>query len=106
MEVSRVLFTETPLLQTLEVISYFGLAYILYVSQSVSTLKSCVRTLGVDQSTKIVLISIYRLTLHPLAKYPGPFLDRISDWPLVFHCYNGNRHLVEYRNHQKYGRYQ
>lgn len=50
-----------------------------------------------------VLISIYRVTFHPLAKYPGPFLDKISDWPLVFHCYNGNRHLVEYRNHQKYG---
>ncbi|CZR70108.1 related to cytochrome P450 67 [Phialocephala subalpina] len=50
-----------------------------------------------------VILFIYRLTLHPLAKYPGPFLARISDWPLVVHCYRGDRHLWEYSNHQKFG---
>ncbi|KAH9223887.1 benzoate 4-monooxygenase cytochrome P450 [Leptodontidium sp. 2 PMI_412] len=45
----------------------------------------------------------YRLTFHPLAKYPGPFFARISDWPLIVHCYRGDRHLWEYKNHQKYG---
>lgn len=50
-----------------------------------------------------VILTIYRLTLHPLAKYPGPFLARISDWPLVVHCYRGDRHLWEYKNHHKYG---
>ncbi|KAG4432888.1 hypothetical protein IFR05_011634 [Cadophora sp. M221] len=45
----------------------------------------------------------YRLTFHPLAKYPGPFFARISDWPLIIHCYRGDRHLWEYKNHQKYG---
>ncbi|KAH6677108.1 benzoate 4-monooxygenase cytochrome P450 [Halenospora varia] len=45
----------------------------------------------------------YRLTLHPLAKYPGPFFARISDWPLVFHCYAGDRHIWEFKNHEKYG---
>jgi hypothetical protein len=53
---------------------------------------------------QVALISIYRITFHPLVKYPGPFLAKISGWPLVFDCYNGNRHLVEYKNHQKYGR--
>ncbi|EON68271.1 hypothetical protein W97_07529 [Coniosporium apollinis CBS 100218] len=51
-----------------------------------------------------VINAVYRVTLHPLAKYPGPFLQRISDWPLVFHCYGGNRHIIEYQNHQKYGK--
>ena len=54
---------------------------------------------------KFVVISIYRITIHPLAKYPGPLLQRISDWPLVVHCYKGDRHLWEYRNHVKYGKH-
>ncbi|KAH7360369.1 benzoate 4-monooxygenase cytochrome P450 [Rhexocercosporidium sp. MPI-PUGE-AT-0058] len=49
------------------------------------------------------IVFSYRLTLHPLAKFPGPFFARISDWPLVIHCYRGDRHLWEYKNHQKYG---
>ncbi|TVY84611.1 Cytochrome P450 monooxygenase apf7 [Lachnellula suecica] len=52
-----------------------------------------------------ITVFTYRLTLHPLAKYPGPFLAKISDWPLVIHCYKGDRHLWEYRNHQKYGHF-
>lgn len=50
-----------------------------------------------------VAVLTYRITIHPLAKYPGPLLQKISDWPLVVHCYKGDRHLWEYRNHVKYG---
>ncbi|OCK83723.1 benzoate 4-monooxygenase cytochrome P450 [Lepidopterella palustris CBS 459.81] len=46
---------------------------------------------------------VYRLTLHPLAKYPGPFLYKLTDWSLIIQCYQGNRHLHHLRDHEKYG---
>jgi hypothetical protein len=46
---------------------------------------------------------VYRLTLHPLAKYPGPFLAKITDIYLAYHAWKGDRHLEFYRCHEKYG---
>jgi hypothetical protein len=48
-------------------------------------------------------VVIYRLTLHPLAKYPGPFLAKITDIHLAYHAWKGDRHLQFYRCHEKYG---
>lgn len=48
-------------------------------------------------------MTIYRLTLHPLAKYPGPFLAKITDWYNVYHAWKGDRHLELWRIHQVYG---
>lgn len=52
-----------------------------------------------------IAVAVYRLTFHPLAKFPGPFLCRIS---YLQQCYyeavlNGKllQKLPEY--HQKYG---
>ncbi|KAF2840589.1 cytochrome P450, partial [Patellaria atrata CBS 101060] len=47
--------------------------------------------------------AIYRLTVHPLAKYPGPFWQKLSDWPLIFQCSAGDRHLNLLQAHEKYG---
>jgi cytochrome P450 len=44
------------------------------------------------------------LTLHPLAKYPGPLLGRISGFYSVYQAWKGERHLDFYRLHQKYGK--
>jgi len=41
---------------------------------------------------KYTLLAIYRVTLHPLAKYPGDFIDKITQWRLIY---------IE--AHQKYG---
>ncbi|KAF2018040.1 benzoate 4-monooxygenase cytochrome-like protein P450 [Aaosphaeria arxii CBS 175.79] len=45
----------------------------------------------------------YRLTLHPLAKYPGPPLARVTDIYLTWYAYRGSRHLCYQRAHERYG---
>jgi hypothetical protein len=54
-------------------------------------------------SLYISLVVLYRLTLHPLAGYPGPFLAKITDIYLAYHAWKGDRHLEFYRCHEKYG---
>ena len=46
---------------------------------------------------------MYRLQFHPLAKYPGPLLGRITDWYSVYRAWTGKRHVDFYNLHQKYG---
>lgn len=46
---------------------------------------------------------MYRLTLHPLAKYPGPFLAKITTWYDTYHCYIKDRHYDQYECHRQYG---
>ncbi|WPG97869.1 Hypothetical protein R9X50_00065100 [Acrodontium crateriforme] len=46
---------------------------------------------------------IYALYFHPLAKYPGPLLGRLTQWYDVYHAYKGDKHIVFYQLHQKYG---
>jgi cytochrome P450 len=48
---------------------------------------------------------IYRLTIHPLAKYPGPLLAKITDWYDVYYAMKGNRYLEHWRCHERYGDY-
>ncbi|KID98174.1 Cytochrome P450 family protein, partial [Metarhizium majus ARSEF 297] len=47
---------------------------------------------------------VYRVFFHPLAKYPGPFLAKITDAYQLYHAYKGDRHLEFWRMHQKYGK--
>jgi hypothetical protein len=46
----------------------------------------------------------YRLYLHPLAKYPGPFWARISDLPSFYYTSKQDRHVWLLRLQQQYGK--
>ncbi|PKS08395.1 hypothetical protein jhhlp_005339 [Lomentospora prolificans] len=51
----------------------------------------------------LVSVWLYRLTLHPYAKYPGPFLGKVTSLYGAYHAYFGNIHLDVERCHQTYG---
>ncbi|ETI28866.1 hypothetical protein G647_01318 [Cladophialophora carrionii CBS 160.54] len=48
-------------------------------------------------------LSIYRLYFHPLAKYPGPLLWRLTQWPEAKSAWAGRRHVDLQLLHEKYG---
>ncbi|KAF2016769.1 cytochrome P450 [Aaosphaeria arxii CBS 175.79] len=52
---------------------------------------------------QFALVCGYRLTLHPLSKYPGPIIAATTDWYVGFFAALKRQHLVTYSNHQKYG---
>lgn len=45
----------------------------------------------------------YNLKYHPYARYPGPFLARISPLHALVHAYRGDLHLDVTRCHERYG---
>lgn len=53
----------------------------------------------------IVLFLIHRFFLHPLAKYPGPFLGRLTTAYAAYHAWKGDIHLDIQRCHVKYGQF-
>ncbi|KAH7063494.1 cytochrome P450 [Macrophomina phaseolina] len=52
-----------------------------------------------------VAIAIYRLYFHPLSKYPGPFLAKISDIYGAYHNVMGRLHTETERGHQIFAIY-
>lgn len=46
---------------------------------------------------------IYQLYFHPLARYPGPLLGRITRLYDLYHAYKGDKHVHLFQLHQKYG---
>ena len=51
----------------------------------------------------VAYIIFYRLYLHPLAKYPGPFWARISDLPSYYYTLKQDRHVWLLKLQQQYG---
>lgn len=60
-------------------------------------------TLGAAFVLYCSAVVVYRLTLHPLAKYPGPKLAKITGFYAVYHAYIGDLHLDMWRCHECYG---
>lgn len=48
-------------------------------------------------------LAVYRIFFHPLAKYPGPLLAKLTDAYQLYHAWKGDRHLEFWRLHQRYG---
>lgn len=52
----------------------------------------------------IVSIVAYRISpFHPLARFPGPFLERISMFRMAAVSTTGRRHIYIRRLHERYG---
>ncbi|OBT55407.1 hypothetical protein VE04_04708 [Pseudogymnoascus sp. 24MN13] len=47
--------------------------------------------------------AIYNLYFSPLARYPGPFLAKISAWPNFYYATTGYRHIWIWQCHEIYG---
>ncbi|KAI0475941.1 cytochrome P450 [Xylariaceae sp. FL0804] len=54
-------------------------------------------------ATYLLLLFGYRLTLHPLSKYPGPFLARLSDAYAGYYAGRMSLHIRTREDHMKYG---
>lgn len=46
---------------------------------------------------------VYRVAFHPLAKYPGPLLNKMTQWPEAKSAWSGNRHVDIQVLHERYG---
>lgn len=49
------------------------------------------------------LLCIYRLTLHPLAKYTGPWQNAVSHWPQALQMSRGHAAFYVQHLHEHYG---
>ncbi|KAJ8123117.1 hypothetical protein ONZ43_g857 [Nemania bipapillata] len=54
-------------------------------------------------ASSVLLYASYLILLHPLRKYPGPLLAKVSDWFTGFHAFKKDLHLEIFQCHQKYG---
>ena len=50
-----------------------------------------------------LIVFVYRLTLHPLAKYPGPWLAKVTEFYPLYHSIIGDRHTTFWRLHKQHG---
>jgi hypothetical protein len=52
---------------------------------------------------QLMVLSLYRVIAHPLSKYPGPLLAKLTYGYAAYHAWRGDIHLEIWRLHQKYG---
>ncbi|KAI4162632.1 MAG: hypothetical protein LQ342_003678 [Letrouitia transgressa] len=64
-----------------------------------------VLALGFCIASYFTAVIVYRLIFHPLAKYPGPPLAKVTSLYAVYHAYIGDLQLDMWRCHQLYGEF-
>ena len=92
------LITKLSSLSIFEWVSYIISIILLQVSMS---FWNSLQSSSLDQ---LLIQSLYRVTLHPYAKYPGPFLAKISDLYATYFGWYESTHLEAWRRHEKYGK--
>ncbi|KAG9235155.1 cytochrome protein [Amylocarpus encephaloides] len=53
----------------------------------------------------VVGLVVYRLWFHPLSKFPGPLLAKVTNLYGGYHAYKGDIHVDMWRCHEVYGDY-
>lgn len=77
-----------------------GIASAVYQTFRFSTLSLFVLAISFLAATGYIT---YQLYFHPLAKYPGPLLARTTPFYDLYHAYIGDKHVLLYHLHQRYG---
>ncbi|CAJ2503754.1 Uu.00g111480.m01.CDS01 [Anthostomella pinea] len=54
-------------------------------------------------TSSVLIYAGYLILLHPLRKFPGPPLARVTDWFAGLHAFKKDLHLEILRTHDKYG---
>ena len=70
---------------------------VVYICQ---TSQPCTISLLTLQCASVVT---YRITMHPLARYPGPFFAKVTDIYAAYHGFRGDIHIDILKCHAEYG---
>ncbi|KAF8867357.1 cytochrome P450 [Acephala macrosclerotiorum] len=71
--------------------------------QSFQSSMSLLFTVALLLPAYLVGLIIYQVFLHPLAKYPGPVIAKVTDLYSVYYAWKGHRHIDFQKCHEKYG---
>ncbi|KAI0508964.1 cytochrome P450 [Xylaria bambusicola] len=77
-------------------------SFALYVPDSVTANSVAVVSVG-GLLAYLLSVVVYRLLIHPYAKYPGPIISRLSGLPVIYYAWRGDFHHYMYRLHDQYG---
>ena len=76
----------------------------LYIPHAGSTILAAVKVFSLFWLTLATSILVYRVSpWHPLAKYPGPLLCKLTKFYLAYFALGGKQYLYYYELHKKYG---
>ena len=76
----------------------------LYLPYANGLILAALNVFGLFWSTLIISILVYRASpWHPLAKYPGPLICKLSKYHLAFLSLRGKQYLYYSQLHKKYG---
>jgi hypothetical protein len=83
---------------------YSACLTVLYLPHVNSPISAALNVFGIFWSTLITSILVYRASpWHPLAKYPGPLICKLTEFYLAFLSLRGKKHLYYSQLHKKYG---